>query len=91
MNKIAPDKWKHFFVGIFLGAVFLVGFNYLLPFRRSTIVVISAGLVAVISYMFELFSLVTGKGHYETADAIASIVGGLAGIGVSVLLLNYLF
>jgi hypothetical protein len=39
--------------------------------------------------VFELFSLVTGKGHYETADAIASIIGGLAGIGVSVFFLNY--
>jgi uncharacterized membrane protein YjjB (DUF3815 family) len=91
MKKIEPDKWKHFYVGAFLGAAFLISFNYFLPFRQPTIIVISLGLVAFVSYVFELFSLVTGKGHYETADAIASIIGGLTGIGVSLLLLHYFF
>jgi len=38
-------------------------------------------LAAAISYGFELFSKITGHGHYEIADAVASIIG--AGIGMA--------
>ena len=40
-------------------------------------------VVISISYGFELYSKVTGRGHYEIADAVASIIGGIIGIAVS--------
>ena len=81
LRRIAPDKWKHFIVGIgmgiFLESLFLyVGF-YIVSASLSSLLV-----AAAISYGFELFSLVTGKGHYDFMDAVASIVGSLVGIGV---------
>lgn len=39
--------------------------------------------VVVISYGFELYSKITGKGHHEVLDAIASIIGGLLGMGLT--------
>lgn len=83
MKRIAPDKWKHFYIGIALGIVAFTFFHYLLPFRSATIIVLSLGIVVSVAYMFELFSLVTGKGHYEVMDAVASIIGGAAGIGLT--------
>jgi len=88
MKKIAPDKWKHFYVGIVLGVLAYCFFHYLLPFRPATIIALSLGIVVSVSYLFELFSLVTGKGHYELMDAIASIIGGAAGISITILFLN---
>lgn len=35
---------------------------------------------AFISYGFEVFSLLTGKGRYDVADAVYSFIGALAGI-----------
>ena len=40
-------------------------------------------LVVAISYGFELFSKITGRGHYEIADAIASIIGGSIGMAIA--------
>ena len=37
-------------------------------------------LVVAVSYGFELFSLITGKGHYDVMDAVASIIGGILGM-----------
>jgi hypothetical protein len=85
LPKIAPDKWKHFYVGILMGAV-LQGLGWwLLPGQVGLSVVIALTIVVVISYGFELFSLVTGKGHYEFLDAVASVIGGSVGMGVALL------
>ncbi len=82
MIRIDPDKWKHFFVGIALGLFAFCFFRYLFPFRSTTTIALSLGIVISISCLFELFSLVTGKGHYDVMDAIASILGGSIGIAI---------
>lgn len=43
--------------------------------------------VCAISYGFELISLISGKGHYEIKDAIASVIGGVVGMGLFALYL----
>lgn len=88
--KIAPDKWKHFYVGIALAILSFGFFRYLFPFRTATIIALSLGIVVSVSYVFELFSLVTGKGHYEMMDAIASIIGGSVGILLALLFLHFI-
>jgi hypothetical protein len=77
---IAPDKWKHFFVGILLGAILQIATLYLLPQWYVADILITFLLVAVICYGFELFSLITKKGHYDILDAVAGIIGGVAGM-----------
>lgn len=77
--KIAPDKWKHFYVGIGMGAVLQLACAWVLP--GLTMATIAAFiLVVAISYGFELYSLYTGHGHYEVKDAIAGIIGGVLGM-----------
>jgi hypothetical protein len=44
---------------------------------------------AAIGYGFELFSKITGKGHYDFMDAVATVIGALPGIGI-VFLLQFL-
>ncbi len=90
MKKIAPDKWRHFYAGIILGGVlqafmfFVLNNNIML-----SILIAFAGVVAV-SYGFELFSKVTGMGHHDVMDAVASIIGGVAGMGLVILVHHYL-
>ena len=40
-------------------------------------------IVVAVSYGFELYSKFTGRGHYEIADAVASIVGAVIGMAIS--------
>ena len=85
-KKIGRDKWKHFGVGIGMGAFLQGFFVWIFKFQP-----LAAGTVAflcsiAISYGFELFSLVTRKGHYEVMDAVASMMGAVIGIGVLILL-----
>lgn len=86
MIKIAPDKRKHFFVGILMGAVLQTGALYVLPQHYALSILATFILVILISYGFELFSLITKKGHYEILDAVAGIVGGTVGMGIVLLL-----
>lgn len=81
-KKIAPDKWRHFYVGILMGAVLQgVGIWFFnLDLILVTVIVFLA--VCAISYGFELFSKITGKGVYEVMDAVASVIGGVVGMGV---------
>ncbi|MEO6719381.1 MAG: hypothetical protein ABIN67_03405 [Ferruginibacter sp.] len=80
--KIAPDKKKHFFVAIPLGALLQFVSIYLFPVQPVLSSVLSFIALAAICYGFELFSLITGKGHYDNWDAIAGILGGILGIGL---------
>ena len=80
--KIAPDKWKHFIVGIILGLVFQGGTLFFFPGHLLVTILVTLGIVIAISYGFELFSLVTGMGHYEVMDAVAAVIGGVLGQGV---------
>ncbi len=79
-RKIAQDKWRHFFVGIAMGIVLQAFLWLLFPGQLVLETVITFILVITISYGFELFSKFTGKGHYEINDAVASVIGGVLGI-----------
>ena len=85
LKRIAPDKWKHFFVGILMGAVLECFFVLLLQLPLSYGTICAVGISIAISYGFELISLYTGRGHYEFLDALASIVGAAVGIWVAFL------
>jgi glycopeptide antibiotics resistance protein len=83
-NKIAADKWRHFYAGIPLGIVLQVIARWMYgPPLYQAVLIAFAGVVAV-SYGFELFSKVTGMGVYDFMDAVASVIGGVLGIGVAV-------
>jgi lipopolysaccharide export LptBFGC system permease protein LptF len=87
MIKIPADKRKHFYVGLFLGGIIYLLTYYLFRFKTTTIIAVTLGIVATISYVFELFSKVTGEGHYEVLDAIAGIAGGSVAIALLVWIL----
>lgn len=89
MAKITPDKWKHFFVGIVMGAILQIFTLYVMPLHYFLSIITSFILVIAISYGFELFSLITKKGHYDIGDAVAGIAGGF--IGMVFILLFQLF
>ena len=57
-NKIAPDKWKHFYVGILMGLVLQMFAIFFLKENLLLATGITFILVLVISYGFELFSKV---------------------------------
>ncbi len=80
-KKITPDKWKHFWAGIALGAVLQASCFYMIADNIYATAFAFAAIV-FISYGFELFSKFTGKGHYEVLDAVASIIGGIIGIAI---------
>lgn len=84
MLNIARDKWKHFFTGIPMGLVLQAIAWYLYPPLMYLLAFLA---VCAISYGFELISLISGKGHYEIKDAIASIIGGVLGMGLFALYL----
>jgi hypothetical protein len=83
--KIAPDKWKHFYVGILMGSVLQTIALWVLTPVMATVIVLF--VVVFISYGFELFSKITGLGHYDVMDAVASVIGGLLGMGLAALLI----
>jgi hypothetical protein len=87
MRKIAPDKKKHFYVGILLGGVLLLLSNFLLSGNLIYSAVLAFLLLVVINYGFELFSKITGKGHYDFLDAVAGTLGGVLGMAVTLLIL----
>jgi len=80
--KIAADKWKHFYAGIVLGILLHAGAIYILELPGTAAFLLALVLLIAISYGFELFSLITGKGHYDVMDAVATVIGGLPGIAV---------
>jgi VanZ family protein len=83
--KIAPDKWKHFFVGIVMGAVLQAFFSFLLNAHPGLSILLALFFSIVIGYGFELFSKFTGKGHYDVMDAVAAVMGAIFGIGAVLL------
>jgi hypothetical protein len=90
LKKIAPDKWKHFFVGIGMGIVLQAFASFLLKVHLIIASIIAFTLILIISYGFELFSKYTGIGHYDFVDAIAGAIGGVLGMG-GVLAIQLLF
>lgn len=79
-KKIQRDKWRHFFAGILMGAVVQAVLVFILPDMRILAIAITVSLVVSISYGFELFSKITGKGYYDFWDAVASVIGGVIGM-----------
>ena len=79
---IAPDKKKHFYVGIPLG--FILYWMAALYFVSESYTAAIACFIAlvVICYGFEIFSWVTGKGHGDHIDAVAGIAGGIIGMAL---------
>jgi VanZ family protein len=82
LRRIAPDKWKHFFVGIGMGIFLQAFFLYAFGLSMVSALIWSLLLSVVISFGFEFYSLVTGHGHYEVMDAFAGIAGALVGMGI---------
>ena len=82
IKKIAPDKWRHFFVGIGMGAFLQLAGCWLFPAHGGPVTVLVFIAVVCISYGFELFSKFTGRGIYEVMDAVASVAGGVTGMGL---------
>jgi len=78
--KIEQDKKKHFFVGIPLGMLLQFLSMYLLPGDLVWTLTASGSALTAICYGFELYSIVSGKGHADNLDAIAGILGGIIGI-----------
>lgn len=87
--KLAPDKKKHFFVGIFMGIVLQIFFLHLVSPSLVKSAALAFAASFIIAYCFELFSKVTGIGHYEFMDAVAGTAGATIGLGV--VLLVYFF
>lgn len=87
LKRIAPDKWRHFFAGILMGAFLEAVLWWLWPSYTGVITAIVFVIVLIVSYGFELFSKVTGKGHYDFMDAVASIIGGVVGLAASLALI----
>jgi len=87
LKRIAPDKWKHFYVGILMGIFLECFFVLLLGFSVTYGTIWAVSISIAVSYGFELFSLFTGRGHYEFLDAVAAIIGALIGIGGTLLVI----
>ena len=89
--KIAEDKWRHFFVGIPIGSITQIFADYIAPGRMLASGTLALLAVAGVGYGFELFSKISGKGHHELMDALATILGGIIGIAVTMAILMKLF
>lgn len=86
LKGIQQDKWRHFIVGLAMGLLFqrlVILFFPSFLWLGSAIVL---ALIIILSYGFELWSLVFKRGHYDILDAVAGIVGGILGMAIIVLL-----
>ncbi len=81
-RRIPKDKWRHAIVGILMGAFLQLVALYRFPAKPLLAAILAFGVVVFISYGFELFSKFTGKGIYDFWDAVASVIGGVAGMAI---------
>ncbi|HRE64699.1 MAG TPA: hypothetical protein PKU77_13000 [Ferruginibacter sp.] len=88
--KIEKDKRNHFLVGLLIGLLLPIGLNGVFEFPLLYNILLSSILLLLISYGFELFSLITGWGHHDLMDAVATAAGGAISIAVSAILVNYM-
>jgi len=88
IKRIPPDKWKHFVVGIGMGVFFQAVFLYIFHLSILPASLWSLGFSIAVAYGFELFSLFTGKGHYELMDAVAGVLGALIGMAAMALVIH---
>jgi len=80
MKRIEADKWKHFLTGIVMGVMLQAAALLFLPNYPIAGTALVFLVVVAISYGFELFSKISGKGHYDVMDAVASTIGGATGM-----------
>ena len=66
-----------------MGMVLQLPALWFLPQSVFWISLIVLFLVVAASYGFELFSLITGLGHYDVMDAVAGVGGGLLGMAAA--------
>jgi hypothetical protein len=85
--KLAPDKWRHIIAGFAIGLVLPMAGFFLFGLPPASNYFLSFFGLLFISYGFEIFSFVTGKGHYEMMDAIVTVAGGLPGLALSALII----
>lgn len=85
MKRIERDKWIHFLAGIPMGILVTLFSFRMLPQNNYLAISLSVVLVVAISYGFEIFSLLTKKGHYDFFDAVASTIGGVTGLAMALL------
>ncbi|MBK8710568.1 MAG: hypothetical protein IPL97_01600 [Niastella sp.] len=88
MKIPARDKWVHFLTGIPMGIILLLLVMHYFSFSTVLNVFIVLLAVAIISFGFEIISLLTKKGKYDIYDAVASTSGAVLGI-VFVLILQF--
>lgn len=79
--KIAPDKWKHIFAGAAMGIFFSLALSWTLAAPPLISAGISLLLVVLIGFAFEFYSRITGHGHYDLMDGVATVVGGVVVLG----------
>ena len=65
-----------------MGGFLQLAGHWLFPYSAITAILAALAIVIAISFGFELFSLVSGLGHYDFYDAIASIIGGVLGMAI---------
>ncbi len=85
--KLEPDKWRHIIAGFIIGLLLPIAGFYLLGLPLVSNYFLSLFALVVVSYGFEVFSFVTGKGHYDLVDAIVTVIGGLPGMLVAAVFL----
>ncbi len=76
-------------MGIPLGIVLEFICVYFFPLHLLFATAASFIILLAGCYAFELFSLITGKGHYELLDVLAGVIGGVVGIGAVLLSMSY--
>ena len=85
LEQIRRDKWKHFIVGVAMGLLLEALLLWLVPEWRIIGSAIVLFIIIVISYGFELTSLIIKRGHHDILDAVASIAGGVVGMAIILL------
>lgn len=86
--RIQQDKVKHIAVGFIMGIGLPVAGAWILSDYPIIYMAISFGIIVQVGFGFELFSLITGIGHAEFMDGVATVVGGLIGLGIYFLYLK---
>ncbi len=72
-------------VGVGMGLLFEFLLLHWLPGYFGIGSVIVFVVIGIISYGFELASLIFKKGHYDVMDAVAGILGGAVGMVVIII------
>lgn len=87
--RIQQDKVKHFVVGFFMGIILPFAGMLMLADYPIIYMAISFGIIVQVGFGFELFSLITGKGHAEIMDAVATVIGGVIGLSIYFIYLKF--